>query len=1312
MKITRVPSCLLVLATFVVSGSAGRILCADLEFKDGDVIQVSVPGNGPGTSSLWLGGDAANGVVALVDKQQESGARWEVHAEGGHVRLFCLDGREGAYRWLCGDAVKDAVALQRRADDPAGTRWSLNAGDRLIHAEFVDARSNDGKTKWLRAGGPDSRVGLADHKESAGASWEIRKEVPKARLVAQIGHAGPMFGPEVAVFSLDNQQVLTAGADKAPCLWDLPSGREIRRFVGHGNLVDAVAFTFDGLEVLTGSRDTTARLWNRITGKEIRRFKGHGGSVLAVACSRDGRYVLTGSQDKTARLWDRSRGIEVHRFEGHSGFVQAVDFSPDGKHILTAGGDHTVRLWELASGKENLRIDGHTGAVSGARFTPDGACALTGSADKSVRLWDARTGKELRRFGRDLDEVTCVDISPDGKYVVAGGRDESVRIWELPSGEQIRRVTTPLGPNSVRFSSDGRQIVASSGWGEGTRVWDLLTGKECKLRGQVQAVSSVHFLRDGRTVIAECHGPDCVWLWDLAAGRVTRRLDGRLQTLARDGRCGVVTNGEGVKPDLWWNARADEKSDAFEGHAVNCPTLAFSPDGLRALEAAPDRNVVRLLEAATKRELHSFRASSVFGFSADGGQILMGRGPETLVRETETGRLIARLRTKRDVVALTGAFSPDAKRVVTGHWDGSACVWDVATGELVSRLRGQGESVRGVCFSPDGRWLLTGTQDGMRIWNVATRKEECRLTMFEDKSWAVIDAAGRFDGSNAGDVEGLHWVVGDEPIDLSQLKRRYYEDGLLSKIMGFNKETLSEVVGFDEVKLYPRIALSAPTADNPVLGIQLESRDGGIGRVMVKLNGKEIMGDVRSAAAPDNSEPVEKLELRVDLKDDPRLKPGEANEIVVYAYEAEDYLRSRGSEVFYTPPGRKVEKRIRVWGIVVGTSEYRGRMLKLRYAAKDAADFAKALELAAKRLFGPEYGPDCVQISVLTTDSGAELRPTRARLANEFETLARKAMPDDILVVYLAGHGVTLGGFNADFYYPTCEVAELELIDPVVFRQTAISGSELATWINDIPAQKVVVIIDTCHAGKVLENWGVKREGRSSGMRALERVKERTGMHLLAGCAADAVSYEASPYAQGLLTYSLLMGMKGEALREGQFVDVLNLFGFAHDQVPGLSRNSPSIQCPVVSSPKPGASFDIGQLTAEDIARIPLQAARPMVVRASLQNRDRKPDVLGLAKLVNQGLSEASSRGREPALVFVDAEEYPDAHQLVGDYVVDGNRVTATINVFKGQTKMGGLSVAGDGADRDGLARQIVEKVETLLGAAGVGDAKSQNGKR
>ena len=121
------------------------------------------------------------------------------------------------------------------------------------------------------------------------------------------------------------------------------------------------------------------------------------------------------------------------------------------------------------------------------------------------------------------------------------------------------------------------------------------------------------------------------------------------------------------------------------------------------------------------------------------------------------------------------------------------------------------------------------------------------------------------------------------------------------------------------------------------------------------------------------------------------------------------------------------------------------------------------------------------------------------------------------------------------------------------------------------------------------------------------------------------MSYEASRYAQGVLTYSLLMGLHGAALREDEFVDVERLFSYAADTVPSLARDVGGIQRPTIAVPNSGASFDIGQLTTADKAKVPLQAARPLVVRSNFQDETRFDDILGLSKLVDEQLRTHSA---------------------------------------------------------------------------------------
>ena len=205
------------------------------------------------------------------------------------------------------------------------------------------------------------------------------------------------------------------------------------------------------------------------------------------------------------------------------------------------------------------------------------------------------------------------------------------------------------------------------------------------------------------------------------------------------------------------------------------------------------------------------------------------------------------------------------------------------------------------------------------------------------------------------------------------------------------------------------------------------------------------------------------------------------------------------------------------------------------------------------------------------------------------------------------------------------------------------------------------------------------------------------GLCVLAGAAADAVSYEAGRYGQGLLTYSLLLGMKGAALREEQFIDVNTLFSYAHDLVPQLAKDIGGIQQPQLAIPKGGASFDIGQLKQQERAQIPLATPRPLMLRAKFEDEARPLDRLDLALLVNERFRAITGRGSDVTLVYVDALDASGAYRVSGRYQVDGTGVAVKVWLFKDSQEIARFNIEGLTTDLDGLADRIVEKVEEVM---------------
>lgn len=286
---------------------------------------------------------------------------------------------------------------------------------------------------------------------------------------------------------------------------------EVRRFQGHTARVQSIALSPDGCRALSGSADRTMRLWDVGSGKELRRFEV-GAGIDAIAFSPDGRRALSGGTDRLVRLWDVETGKELRRFEGHTGYVFRVAFSPHGRYALSGSIGDVVRLWELETGKELRRFE-HKYTIDSVAFSPDGRRVLSSSrdGDQTVRAWDRATGKELHSFRRHLRDgsgashIQDTAFSPESRRVLAGGWDKAMRLWEVESGQELRRFDVGTYVEAVAFSPDGRRALAAGGHA-GSRPGAVASPRN-----------------DGR-------GYGVVQVWDAECGKELRRYDGEVVT--------------------------------------------------------------------------------------------------------------------------------------------------------------------------------------------------------------------------------------------------------------------------------------------------------------------------------------------------------------------------------------------------------------------------------------------------------------------------------------------------------------------------------------------------------------------------------------------------------------------------------------------------------------------------------------------------------------------------------------------------------------------------------------------------------------
>lgn len=386
--------------------------------------------------------------------------------------------------------------------------------------------------------------------------------------------------------------------------------------------------------------------WQLLDKQRFEKFTSSMDSGVSLSVSQDGKTRMVATKEGAYLFYD---GIPQMKTLDIQKLVASSLLSSMGTRAITAQWGLPLILWNPISGERiKTLLDKAPNSPFTSTFSPDGTRFATATENGDFFVWDTESGKRLGSYALKK-HVTTLAFSKNGSLLATGNGNGVVQIWDVESKKELYHWQHDSAILTLVFGNDAQRLYV----GDKSKLlisYNLVTGNENlrrHLSGSVYAIE-IDPVSDAMAIAVK---NDDSW----------------------DGHAWMDIRATNAKTDeLLWKKQLNGGFTSF----------MFNPDG-KSFATTESDSVVKIWDAETgalrvESEIVGYRDG--LSFSHDGHRLLVSRGRELDVIDTETGKKLSSI---GEPGGIDHAFyNADKNTLITYGNDYALRAWDVESGQL------------------------------------------------------------------------------------------------------------------------------------------------------------------------------------------------------------------------------------------------------------------------------------------------------------------------------------------------------------------------------------------------------------------------------------------------------------------------------------------------------------------------------------------------------------------------------------------------------------------------------------------------------